>query len=121
MHWFLNSRVGFIIDEPNDQYTNPIWLSEFGVHVEKLDINKPNSPDISWLKCLSGWMNERDVDFGYWVLNGHYYVREDKLDFEEQWGLLNSPHDAHRNVDLLRILQSFMRINQGPGVNNVTV
>ncbi|KAI3634641.1 hypothetical protein MIR68_007022 [Amoeboaphelidium protococcarum] len=121
MHWFLNSRVGFIIDEPNDQYTNPIWLSEFGVHVEKLDINKPNSPDLSWLKCLSGWMNERDVDFGYWVLNGHYYVREEKLDFEEQWGLLNSPHDAHRNMDLVRILQSFMRINQGPGHNNVTV
>ncbi|KAI3640835.1 hypothetical protein MIR68_001713 [Amoeboaphelidium protococcarum] len=91
-----------------------------GDHVEKLDINKPNSPYMSWLKCLSGWMSERDVDFGYWVLNGHYYVREDKLDFAEQWGLLNSPPDALRNTELVRVLQQLMQIKDGPGHNNVT-
>lgn len=111
MNWFINDRVGFIIEQ-GKEYTAPLWLSEFGLNVEKYD-STTNSADVMWLRCLKTWMKERDIDWSYWVLNGNYYLREGRKDFIEEWSLLSENHSVVRNPDLMDQLTDLMEVTQG--------
>ncbi|KAI3659743.1 hypothetical protein MP638_000872 [Amoeboaphelidium occidentale] len=119
MKWFLNSNIGFLT-KPGHKYTGPIWLSEFGLNITDYKEDKSTN-DNQWLNCLTEWMTEHDVDFGYWVLNGRHYFRETKpfnasFDFVENWGLLCDDHNCTRNDEIISRIKPLMKMTQGPGV-----
>ena len=112
MNAFLNTRVGFVTQTGRD-FSGPLWLSEFGFNVEEYRPNDERNPDTMWMRCLRQWMEERDIDWAYWVLHGKYYKREHAQDFFEEWGLLNEFHSKVRNPYILDTLRSLMTIRQG--------
>lgn len=59
--------------ESETYYTNPVWISEFGVG--KIP---PDEQAKKWFKSFTELLIEKDVDFAYWPLN------------DEEFGLVNS-------------------------------
>jgi aryl-phospho-beta-D-glucosidase BglC (GH1 family) len=60
--------------EPEQYYTAPVWISEFGVaHSDASDADR------KWLSRMVDFMIEHDVDFAYWPLNSERFglVTED--------------------------------------------
>jgi hypothetical protein len=107
MKWFLNRRVGFVLEE-GQAYTGPLWLSEFGLNTTAFMPDQKSTSDTQWMTCLKSWLDETDADWAYWVLHGHYYFRGKKFDFNEEWGLMDVEHRTVRSPALVDILKSLM-------------
>ena len=58
---FLDDKWGFVLEE-GKPFTAPVWMGEFGY---------ANQGEY-WMNFLR-YLSERDVDFGYWALNGKKY------------------------------------------------
>ena len=84
---FLDKRTAFLLSDAEEP-TAPLFFSEFGLDTENYHSSKHKDADTKWLKCVTKWMDDRDIDFGYWVLNSVYYTRQGKKDYHESWGLL---------------------------------
>lgn len=57
----LDRSWGFLLEEGHS-YTAPVWLGEFGNSV----------PGQHWINLMH-YLNERDMDFAYWAINGLKY------------------------------------------------
>eukprot|EP00931_Biecheleriopsis_adriatica_P101583 TRINITY_DN76694_c0_g1_i1.p1 TRINITY_DN76694_c0_g1~~TRINITY_DN76694_c0_g1_i1.p1 ORF type:complete len:739 (-),score=102.19 TRINITY_DN76694_c0_g1_i1:201-2315(-) len=73
----LDAKWGFALEEGR-AYTAPVWMGEFGEVVR----------GSYWLHLLT-YLAERDVDFGFWPLNGMAYKDVDmKIENANFWGLM---------------------------------
>ncbi len=89
----VQDEWGFVV-EPEQFYTAPLWVSEFGVAHDD-----PGPEERAWFKRLVDVLIERDADFAYWPLNdeGYGLVSED-------WS--TNRKDDWRFADLKRLLQA---------------
>lgn len=105
-HW--DRSWGFVLED-NRPYTAPVWMGEFGGSV----------PGRYWNHLLQ-YMSERDMDFGYWAINGLKYTtgwidttRGVWVPVTAQWtnetfGVLHSDYFTIRSVWRYLDLQSLM-------------
>ncbi|KAG0461144.1 hypothetical protein HPP92_021441 [Vanilla planifolia] len=91
----------------------PLFLSEFGV-----DIRGYNQGDNHFLSCFLSVAAELDFDWAIWALQGSYYIREGKPNFDETYGVLSSDWRKPRNLNFLQRIEALQYPFQGPGLSN---
>ncbi|KAK7704204.1 hypothetical protein SLS57_010587 [Botryosphaeria dothidea] len=106
----LGQKTGFLLGE-NQDYTGPLWLSEFG-----WNLDTPSAAEIDYYTCLVQYMQGNDADWAFWALQGSYYIRDGETNFEETFGLVNKDWSAWRNTTFPDILGSMFDVTQGPGI-----
>eukprot|EP00930_Biecheleria_cincta_P031596 TRINITY_DN21931_c0_g1_i1.p1 TRINITY_DN21931_c0_g1~~TRINITY_DN21931_c0_g1_i1.p1 ORF type:complete len:526 (+),score=53.29 TRINITY_DN21931_c0_g1_i1:310-1887(+) len=88
----LDKRWGFVLDGSEGMAPAPVWLGEFGTNNNNL-----------WWKHLMRYLQERDVDWAYWSLNG-----EMRLEENETYGIwsMDSKHVRHpwKLADLQKLM-----------------
>jgi len=80
----VNNAWGFIL-EPNQPYTAPVWLTEFGTNVDDF------KGDDKFIDCVQSFLQTsltKQVSWFYWVLAGSYYSRQGHAESHESFGLL---------------------------------
>ncbi|KAG8375041.1 hypothetical protein BUALT_Bualt10G0058400 [Buddleja alternifolia] len=90
----------------------PLFLSEFGI-----DQRGANEADNRYISCLLATMAENDVDWALWTFHGSYILREEKVNLEEFYGVIDFNWDRPRNPSFLGRLQLVRQINQDPKSN----
>eukprot|EP00929_Paragymnodinium_shiwhaense_P048907 TRINITY_DN24686_c0_g1_i2.p1 TRINITY_DN24686_c0_g1~~TRINITY_DN24686_c0_g1_i2.p1 ORF type:complete len:417 (+),score=85.03 TRINITY_DN24686_c0_g1_i2:104-1354(+) len=73
---WLDWMYGFVLEE-GQPYTAPVWLGEFGYA----------NQGVYWQQLIR-YLSDRDMDFGYWALNGIKYGEgyiNDKTGFFNIW------------------------------------
>ncbi|KMZ71266.1 hypothetical protein ZOSMA_184G00180 [Zostera marina] len=108
----VKQNVGFLLDEP---YNYPVFLSEFGIDERGGDLN-----GIRYLSCLMAVMAELDLDWALWTLQGDYYLRQDTVELNEVYGLLNQNWSNIRNTTFLHRISAIQQPLKGPGYSDVT-
>ncbi|KAL2260742.1 hypothetical protein VTK26DRAFT_5161 [Humicola hyalothermophila] len=105
---------GFVLEQ-GKPYTAPLILSEFGVGMRNggLD-NGLNEQDDRYLRCLVDYMTNNDADWAVWALQGSYYVRDQTVDLDEGWGLMNHDWSGWRNEGFKDMLGDMWKMTQGP-------
>ena len=97
----LSYFVGHVL-KASAAITGPLWLSEFGV-----DLSSPgglSSKDAGYLRCLVKFIEDNDLDWAYWTLQGSYYVREAKINVDETFGALKKDWSGWRNPQFKELL-----------------
>ncbi|OVA18925.1 Glycoside hydrolase [Macleaya cordata] len=85
----FDDRIYFVTKGKNPV---PLFASDFGVDQRGL-----NQGDNMFISCFLAYAAERDLDWALWALQGSYYIRENKTDFEETYGVLDKNWDQPRN------------------------
>ncbi|KUI65317.1 Endoglucanase E1 [Cytospora mali] len=104
---------GFLLTQ-GENYTAPLFLSEFGVDMTGGDYDGLSEGDSEYLSCLVGYMSGNDAEWAVWALQGSYYVRNGKVDYNETWGLLDSSWSTWRNAQFPGLLGAMWNVSQGP-------
>ena len=104
LKWFLTSRVGTVLDVPA-----PLWLSEFGFDVDTFDPANTSGPDNQWFLCIIEWLEQYDIDWSVWVLNGVYYDRDGQKDSHESFGVTTDDYRV-KNAAFLDNLRRVMPV-----------
>jgi len=104
---------GFVLNQ-GQPYTGPLILSEFGVGMTGGPRNGLTDKENSYLRCLVEYMSGNDADWAVWALQGSYYVRDKKTDFDEYYGLLNHDWSDWRNPAFKGMLGNMWQQTQGP-------
>jgi endoglucanase len=80
-----------------DQNIAPVWVGEFGAP------DVPNKGDVNYWQHLMRYLEEKDVDFGYWAIN----PRKPHNNEWESYGLLEddweTPRYDYRLYDMRRL------------------
>ena len=87
----LDRDPGFLI-ESGKAYTGPLWLSEFGWAQ-----NGPSGNEQVYYDCLSKWLGKNEVGWAYWALQGSYYIREGRANYDEGFGIMKQDWSGWRN------------------------
>jgi endoglucanase len=124
----LNQAWGYIL-APNQAYTAPVWLGEFGnCHTAATCVTDTTSSDGSgglWFASLRQYLANNDVDWGWWAVNGTESTGSGRtFGSEETYGVLNpywnGPAVANQlpmpALTVLGALQTIAAPSQGPGV-----
>jgi endoglucanase len=124
----LNQAWGYIL-APNQPYTAPVWLGEFGnCHTAASCITDTTSSDGSgglWFASLRQYLAANDVDWGWWAVNGTETTGSGRtFGSEETYGVLNPYWNAPAvsnelpmpALSVLGALQTIAAPSQGPGV-----
>ncbi|KAJ2926136.1 hypothetical protein H1R20_g10952, partial [Candolleomyces eurysporus] len=104
----MGDRAGYLLVQ-NKTYTGPLILSEYGWAQ-----NNPTAAENAYVSCLVQYMENNDAEWAYWALQGSYYVREGRVNFDETFGLLNSDWSGWRNSSFPRTLGRMFDVTQGP-------
>ncbi|KAG2017362.1 glycosyl hydrolase family 5 protein/cellulase [Coprinopsis cinerea AmutBmut pab1-1] len=104
----MGDRGGFVLIQ-NREFTGPLFLSEFGWAQ-----NNPSADEIAYSSCLVRYLESNDAEWAYWALQGSYYVRERRVNFDETFGLLNHDWSGWRNGSFVRTLGKMWDVTQGP-------
>lgn len=104
----IGNNVGFLLAS-GKPYTGPLWLSEFGWNQQN-----PSAQENSYATCLVQYMESNDADWAYWALQGSYYVRDGRVNYDETFGLLNSDWSGWRNSAFIGKLGRMWEKTQGP-------
>lgn len=105
---------GFVLEQDKN-FTAPLILSEFGVGMSGAEGgNGLSDGDNSYLTCLVEYMSGNDAEWAVWALQGTYYVRNGKVDYNETWGLLDSTWSTWRNAQFPGLLGTMWNVSQGP-------
>lgn len=97
----VDSKWGYLVNSDIDASPSqvaPIWLGEFGTDAD----------DLYW-KYLLRYVRERDIDFGYWSLNGQKGAIDVVL--PEPYGLLLQDSVTIRDPWKLEDLQALMNVS----------
>ncbi|KAK3296273.1 glycoside hydrolase superfamily [Chaetomium fimeti] len=105
--------VGFVLEQ-DKPYTGPLILSEFGVGMEGGEFDGLSEKDDRYLNCLVSYMQNNDADWAVWAIQGSYYVRDGKTDFDETWGLMNRNWTDWRNPGFSARLGDMWKMTQQP-------
>ncbi|XP_054817943.1 glycosyl hydrolase 5 family protein-like isoform X1 [Prosopis cineraria] len=78
----LNSHAGFLTTSSNPA---PLLMTEYGIPLS------PNrtEPDERWLTCVLAYLAVNDLGWGWWGLQGSYYLREGNVNPGESYGLVD--------------------------------
>jgi endoglucanase len=104
----LGNNAGYLLTQ-DEEYTGPLWLSEFGYAVES-----PSAAEIEYINCLVSYMENNDAEWAYWALQGSYYVRDATINLDETFGVLNSDWSDWRNSSFASQLGQMWEVTQGP-------
>lgn len=105
--------VGFVLEQ-GKPYTGPLILSEFGVGMEGGEFDGLSEKDNRYLNCLVSYMENNDADWAVWAIQGSYYVRDGKTDYDETWGLMNRNWTGWRNPAFSAKLGKMWKMAQQP-------
>ncbi|KAJ7566614.1 hypothetical protein O6H91_02G111000 [Diphasiastrum complanatum] len=108
---FMRS-TGYLIT-PGQQYTSPLFLSEFGMGLQ----GDASVADTRYMDCLFATVAQLDLDFSLWALQGSYYLRSGIKNYNESYGLVTPSWDAIQNPDFLKRLQGIMKPLSGQNGN----
>eukprot|EP01018_Ginkgo_biloba_P036824 Gb_32318 [translate_table: standard] len=106
------NRGGFLLT-PNETYTAPLFISEFGIDQRGQNIN-----DNRYINCFLAFAAENDLDWAYWALQGSYYIRSGTPGLDETYGLLTGDWSQPRNSSFLAKLAVLQQPFQGPGLSD---
>lgn len=104
----LGDNAGYLLAE-GEEYTGPLWLSEFGYAVES-----PSDEETGYISCLVEYMEDNDAEWAYWALQGSYYVRDGTVNLDESFGVLNSDWSDWRSSSFSEQLGKMWEVTQGP-------
>jgi len=104
---------GFVLEQ-GKSYTGPLFLSEFGVGMTGGPNQGLSNDDNRYLKCLVGYMENNDADWALWALQGSYYIRDGKTDYDEGWGALSGDWSGWRNPQFPKMLGKMWQMQQTP-------
>lgn len=104
----LGQQAGYLLVD-GKAYTGPLWLSEFGWAQ-----NGPSAGEQKYVDCLVKYMTGNDADWAYWALQGSYYFRDGKVNFDEGFGILNKEWSAWRNASFVSTIKGMWSQTQGP-------
>ncbi|KAH8168438.1 cellulase (glycosyl hydrolase family 5) domain-containing protein [Sarocladium implicatum] len=109
---------GFVLEQDRgDGVTGPLFLGEFGVGMQGGDREDGfNQEDYDYLTCLVGYLEGNDADWSHWAVQGTYYVRDGRIDYDETWGALDKDWNNWRNPAFKGLLGRLFEVSQGPGV-----
>ena len=99
----VHQEWGFVVT-PNQAFTAPVWVSEFGESSHTLDR--------SWYAHIIEYLREGDFDFAYWALNAGPKASGE----EETFSLLSDDWSAPLSDWRIPPLKTLMRPRIGPGV-----
>lgn len=105
---------GFVL-EAGLPSTGPLFLSEFGLGLQ----GGPRHGGLSdagaaYFDCLRGYLAGNDADWALWALQGSYYVRDGRAEYDEPWGLMNQNWTGVRNDQFLPLMADLFKVTQGP-------
>jgi hypothetical protein len=100
----ITAEWGYVIT-PNQAYTAPVWVSEFG--------EQPNPENKQWFKNITRYLAENDFDFAYWALNSGPKASG----AIEIYTLLADNWTEPLTDWRLDLLKPLMQAHQGPGVD----
>ena len=104
----LGNNAGYLLTQ-GQEYTGPLWLSEFGWAVEN-----PTAEETGYYTCLVSYMEGNDAEWAFWALQGSYYVRGATINYDETFGLLNSDWSDWRNPDFPSMMGAMWEVMAGP-------
>ncbi|KAI9110451.1 hypothetical protein K1719_018611 [Acacia pycnantha] len=85
----------------------PLIFTEFG-----FDQQGSTEADNKFLTCLQTYLVGRDMDWGLWALQGGYYLREDQVQLEETFGVMDTYWQHLRFPNFTQMFQLLQRKNQ---------
>ena len=101
----LDYRAGFLTMGEN---ATPLIFTEFG-----FDQTGGSEQDNRFLTCLQTYLVGRDLDWGLWAFQGGYYIRGDKVQVGESFGVMSSTWQHLRYPNFTDKFQLLQRKNQG--------
>lgn len=113
----LDSKWGFLLDAPADV---PVWVGEFGTcHTATTCVSSTNPSDSGfWFAGFRRYLQERDIDWCYWALNGTEATATSRsLGAEETYGILNKSWMGVASPLLLNALQAISSPSVSPVIN----
>ncbi|KAK4266799.1 hypothetical protein QN277_023673 [Acacia crassicarpa] len=102
----IDYRAGFLTLGNN---SFPLIFTEFG-----FDQQGSTEADNKFLTCLQTYLVGRDMDWGLWALQGGYYLREDQVQLEETFGVMDASWQNLRFPNFTQMFQLLQRKNQDP-------
>ncbi|KAI3468672.1 hypothetical protein Pfo_025335 [Paulownia fortunei] len=93
----------------------PLFLSEFGI-----DQRGVNEAENRYIGCLLAEVAEKDIDWALWTFQGSYIFRQEKVNLEEVFGVMDLNWDRPRNPPFLNRLQLIRQMNQELKSNHPT-
>jgi hypothetical protein len=99
----MHKEWGFVVT-PNQAFTAPVWVSEFG--------ESSHTVDRSWYAHIIEYLHEGDFDFAYWALNAGPKASGE----EETFSLLSDDWSSPLSDWRIAPLKTLMRPRIGPGV-----
>ncbi|KAK8928572.1 hypothetical protein KSP39_PZI017948 [Platanthera zijinensis] len=104
----IMAKGGFLLEQGW-----PLFLSEFGV-----DIKGDNPGDNHFLSCFLSVAAELDLDWAIWALQGSYYIREGRPNYDETYGVLSWDWSEPRNPYFLQRISAIQSPFQDPSISN---
>lgn len=86
----------------------PLFLSEFGI-----DQSGAKESDNRFIGCFLVTAAEADLDWAIWGIQGSYIFRQNKVEMDENFGVMDFKWNRPRNPEFLNKLQIIRQINQG--------
>jgi endoglucanase len=102
----LDSNWGFLTDPP---VAVPVWVGEFGTCHTSTSCIASTAPADSgfWFAGFRRYLQERDLDWGFWALNGTQATGTGRtFGAEETFGILNRSWTGGASAALLNALQA---------------
>jgi endoglucanase len=107
----LDRSWGYLL-EPDQLYTAPVWVGEFGTCHDRdaarrcIRGDAPFSQGL-WFSSFHAYLDEKDIDWAYWAVNGTQ-ARGTGRTFgaEETYGIFNTAWSAPALPELLEMLQA---------------
>ena len=99
----MHQEWGFVVT-PNQAFTAPVWVSEFGESIHAVDR--------SWYTHIIEYLREGDFDFAYWALN----AGPKASGAEETFSLLADDWSSPLSDWRVASLKTLMRPRIGPGI-----
>ncbi|MFE3292555.1 glycoside hydrolase family 5 protein [Rhodococcus sp. NPDC059234] len=81
----MNALAGYVATTPDQHFTAPVWISEFGVGKDA------GVADKAWFGNMVDWLIDKDLDFAYWPIVGFQ-----KNDDGNKWGLVRYDTDGSK-------------------------
>ncbi|GAP90850.1 putative beta- -galactanase [Rosellinia necatrix] len=76
----------------------PLVVTEFGFP------QNTTTDEDAYASCLLDYFSSQNAGWMIWSLGGSYYIREDTLDRDEEWGLLSHDWSSWRSPDFVNAL-----------------
>ncbi|KAG9445510.1 hypothetical protein H6P81_011638 [Aristolochia fimbriata] len=115
----LTATFEKMIGAPVAAMNAPLFIGEFGI-----DFRALNRGDLRFLPCFNKLAAERDLDWAIWALQATYYRRNDIVDMEETFGVLDQTWYQTKDLNFMtkyRLLQDTLQVvvpSTGTTTNN---